>query len=774
MTDSDPTPSREGEVLRGKYRLDKLLGSGGMAQVYKAHNTMAGRTVAIKVLFSALLADAEAVARFMREAKAANRVRHPNIADVLDVDLDDDGVPFLVQEYLEGEDLGEKMNCGWTPAPLEVLELFIPICEAVGAAHSRGVVHRDLKPENVLMAKIGNDLVPKVLDFGIAKIPFEQTNILKDEERRATWSDKRLTSAGSMLGTPNYMSPEQIKDTRSVDSRTDVWSLGVMMYEALTGDLPFAAGTVVELLSVISTTEAPQLSRRAPDTPEMLSQVVQRCLRQEARMRYADASAVAVALREVYDFIGPTTGSQQGPASRARDISQPEPARAPAQQTQPSAFDHYADSAGLLDQGPASDIEPISLADPGEPLTSLTPSTKPILSSSGMPAPPLATSVPADVSRALGLAISAALSRFALQGSVVVRNGSAELHGTGNDVVSIDVRDLLQNWTVLPEDIQDKRAHHAAQRLKLAFADIERAPMPMPTSAIGGRLAAVAVIGIVILAGVYGIQRSGMLGNMGHPGDDPSSTSSGAIASAPKSACETTRRRIQAGAAMGDNLDGWIVELWLATSKAAPVLAKSSAITELRNSAAQRLGAKGDTTISVVIDDSLAPIQSVLVRMSEGFAKVFFEAKGRETLVSLVEQTADNADAEYAALFARCANLDTRDAGAWYAGRDHARAAAAVAYAGGAFAEPPTLAVGKLGGPAKALVALGDKAQSLARDDIAKLLETNGAKLVEKSHGHALTRVFVRYPVDAPTGPAIASQALVNELKPQLKPQRKP
>lgn len=280
-------PSRVGDLLAGKYRLDALLGSGGVGEVYRAQNTMMGRTVAIKILKPEHVTDGAVVARFMREAKAANLARHPNVVDVLDVGLDDDGVPFIVQEFLEGVDLGKHLKrskgaLGYK----QVLELMIPVVEAVGLAHAQGVVHRDIKPENVFLAKVGDTVVPKLLDFGISYIKPQP-------------GDVRMTRTGMTVGTPAYMSPEQLEGTSGVDVRTDVWALGVILYEALSGHLPFEGETSALLFAQIAWVDPVPLQKIAPQVPEALAQVVSKCLRRKVQERYASATELARDLRRV-------------------------------------------------------------------------------------------------------------------------------------------------------------------------------------------------------------------------------------------------------------------------------------------------------------------------------------------------------------------------------------------------------------------------------------------------------------------------------------------
>ena len=275
---------RVGETLAGKYKLEALLGAGAMGAVYRATNVAIGRAVAIKVLRPEHGKNAEIVERFLREARAANIVRHPNVVVVLDIGRDDAGSPFIVQELLEGEDLSAYVaRSGRLPVP-SALDLLLPVVEAVEFAHARGVVHRDLKPENIFLAKQGSKLVPKPLDFGIShmKVP-----------------DKvRLTSSGSMMGTPAYMAPEQVRGQSDLsDARTDVWALGVILFEIIGGRLPFEGETIPAMFVAIATTDAPSLATVVPAVPDALAKVVERCLRRSPDDRYPTACELARDLR---------------------------------------------------------------------------------------------------------------------------------------------------------------------------------------------------------------------------------------------------------------------------------------------------------------------------------------------------------------------------------------------------------------------------------------------------------------------------------------------
>ncbi|MBL8610333.1 MAG: protein kinase [Myxococcales bacterium] len=276
---------RVGETLGGKYKLDALLGAGAMGAVYRATNVAIGRVVAIKVLRQEHSRTAEIVERFLREARAANIVRHPNVVDVLDIGRDDDGAPFIVQELLEGEDFSAFVQRhGGKVGVQTALDLILPVVEAVEFAHARGVVHRDLKPENVFLARQGSKIVPKLLDFGISQV--------------RTPDKVRLTTSGSMMGTPAYMAPEQVRGNSDLaDARTDVWALGVILFEIVSGQLPFAGETIPSMFVSIATTDAPDLRTVAPDAPAALAKVVERCLRRVPADRYPSACELARDLR---------------------------------------------------------------------------------------------------------------------------------------------------------------------------------------------------------------------------------------------------------------------------------------------------------------------------------------------------------------------------------------------------------------------------------------------------------------------------------------------
>ncbi len=275
-----------GDLLAGKYRVDRVLGEGGMGVVLAAKNEMLNQAVAIKVLRPGALENGEALARFKREAQIAASLRSEHVARVLDVGTLHDDRPYMVMEMLTGQDLGELIDKGPRLSVAQAVDYVLQACEAVAEAHAAGVVHRDLKPKNLFLthAVHGKPLV-KVLDFGISKIEITDSP-----------SDMQLTKTSEIIGSPSYMSPEQLRSARHVDPRTDIWALGVILYELLTGRLPFYAHTVTELVLVVVTEQEPSVSSLRPDVPEHLSWVIGKCLAKRPEDRFQSVAELATAL----------------------------------------------------------------------------------------------------------------------------------------------------------------------------------------------------------------------------------------------------------------------------------------------------------------------------------------------------------------------------------------------------------------------------------------------------------------------------------------------
>jgi serine/threonine-protein kinase len=274
---------KTGDVVADKYRIEQLIGVGGMGAVFSAIHQFTGKRVALKWMLPELAKDADAVARFMREAHAAGRISHPNVVDVYDVGQHA-GSYFLVMEFLQGEPLTSALaRRDLTPA--EVLTLLLPAMRGVAAAHRQGVVHRDLKPDNIFLAyeEDGVRREAKVLDFGISKIAEDATNM-------------RLTRTGAVVGTPYYMSPEQIRGSHSLDRRADVYAFGVILYEALTGQVPFHADTYGALVLEIATGTPKSPDELVPSLTPELSRVVLRAMARDLNARYPTMESLIGAL----------------------------------------------------------------------------------------------------------------------------------------------------------------------------------------------------------------------------------------------------------------------------------------------------------------------------------------------------------------------------------------------------------------------------------------------------------------------------------------------
>jgi serine/threonine-protein kinase len=275
-----PLP-RPGSVIRGKYRLVRLIGEGGMGVVFEAEHVRLNQRVAIKVLQPARSGRRDA-ARFMREARAASQLGSHHVARVLDVDELETGLPFMVMEYLDGCDLEHELANRGRLLICEAVDYVIQACEAVAEAHAKGIVHRDLKPSNLFLCDLGEERVVKVLDFGISKMADEAS----------------VTLTATSLGTPLYMSPEQIRDAKEVDHRSDIWSLGVILFELLAGQPPFEGKGGATAVSVaIAMDPPPWLRTLRTDIPQELEQVVVTMLEKDRDVRYHSVADVAEALR---------------------------------------------------------------------------------------------------------------------------------------------------------------------------------------------------------------------------------------------------------------------------------------------------------------------------------------------------------------------------------------------------------------------------------------------------------------------------------------------
>ncbi len=292
-------PELPAGVVLGSWRVLRALGEGGMGRVYLAEHVVIGRRAAIKVLKRALAANATSVERFFDEARAVNSVHHEGIVDVTDLFVTD-GQPCIVMELLSGETLSSRIAVGALAAEI-VVEITIAVAEALGAAHDAGIVHRDLKPDNIMLVS-SSPLRLKVLDFGVAKLG-------------TMVRERGLTAAGAIVGTPEFMAPEQLAGT-AVDHRADVYALGIVMFQMLTGTLPFRGGSFGDCVVQHMTVPAPDVRELAPDTPTHLATVIEQMLSKDREARPASMADVVAALRAPSILEAPRT-PQAARAARA-------------------------------------------------------------------------------------------------------------------------------------------------------------------------------------------------------------------------------------------------------------------------------------------------------------------------------------------------------------------------------------------------------------------------------------------------------------------------
>ncbi|WAS92923.1 serine/threonine protein kinase [Nannocystis punicea] len=280
-----------GSLLLGRYQVLERIGDGGMGAVYLAEHTTILKKFAIKVLSAQLSLREDHVDRFMREARAASMINHPNVVEITDFGKTPDGQPFFVMEYLQGKDLAQVLGEG-SLAWKRARPILLQVCSALQAAHEQGIVHRDIKPGNILLVKRGSTAEHvKVLDFGIAKVQTHDPDV------------KGLTQSGVIVGTPEYMSPEQGWG-QSVDHRGDIYALGVLLYELLTSKIPFSGSTMMEVLNR-HMFEVPDI--RHPNIPEEVGAIILKAMQKDRSLRFQSMNEVAAAIEAVGTGASPVT-----------------------------------------------------------------------------------------------------------------------------------------------------------------------------------------------------------------------------------------------------------------------------------------------------------------------------------------------------------------------------------------------------------------------------------------------------------------------------------
>ena len=294
-----------GTVIVGRYRLDRLLGQGGMGEVWSAQHMVTRRSVALKFLSVPDHVMAQMRRRFLREARAAAAVNHPNVITIHDVFEADDGTPVMVMDLLLGEPFGDKLGREGALSVAETARIMAPVVSAVGTAHSLGVVHRDLKPENIFLCKTAEGgLEVKVLDFGIAKLSLgidsEQTN--------------NITGTGAVLGTPYYMAIEQAFGERDIDHRADMWAIGIILYESLLGDRPIRGDNFGQIVKQLTGGKIPPIQSVVPNVPDDLAELIGSLLQRDRDQRPADLRGALTVLRRYTDVLVRTFDGARAPA----------------------------------------------------------------------------------------------------------------------------------------------------------------------------------------------------------------------------------------------------------------------------------------------------------------------------------------------------------------------------------------------------------------------------------------------------------------------------
>ncbi|MFO0756114.1 MAG: serine/threonine-protein kinase [Byssovorax sp.] len=305
---------REGDLVAGRYRLIRRIGGGSMGEVWAARHELLARDFALKVAAVPVRSGAQIRARFLREAQIIGHLRHPNVVDVADVgELEGSAHLYLAMELLEGQSLAERIDARGPLDPSETLAIAIEICRGLAAAHAAGVIHRDIKPENIFLARgASGGIVPKLVDFGISK---------RD-------GSAIVTLPGQLFGTPAYMSPEQALGELDIDHRTDLWSLGVVLFEMLTATHPFTAESYPALLPLIAEGPTPALP---PEVPPSVQAIVQRCLEKSRKERFQSADALREALESAQSDIGaPVSRRSTPPVERPHALPSYRPVRQPA------------------------------------------------------------------------------------------------------------------------------------------------------------------------------------------------------------------------------------------------------------------------------------------------------------------------------------------------------------------------------------------------------------------------------------------------------------
>ncbi|MFO0756203.1 MAG: protein kinase [Byssovorax sp.] len=805
---SPEIPVAVGDTLAGKYRVERILGAGGMGVVVAAEHLQLGERVALKFLLPEALSHTDVVARFEREGQLAAKVRSEHAARVYDVGTLENGAPFIVMEYLEGRDLAAVID-ERKVVPLRDAALYLlQICDALAEAHSLGIVHRDLKPGNLILTrKRDGSPAVKLIDFGISKL-------------MTPGVDRSMTLPAMMMGSPLYMAPEQMTSARDVDHRTDIWSLGAIFFQLLTGKPPFDAKSVSDVYDLIQR-GPPKIRDNRPELSAGVEKIIDRCLRKDPEERYANVAELAADLvplgpsqaghmaESIRRVLGSAAVTHPPPAPPDAELESIEiiPSVDPARSALPGASaPKAAPSATRTPVVPISarELTPIPfLSPPGatpapramavhphpseRPEAEARPDTEarapsaPDLPAQEEPPEPLRKAPPAsmtDTGITAEEAIREALGGHGLDGKVLVKGNQVELYGKGSPIL-IEVGPLGEQWPLIPPDMRRRKAADVARRLAeahrmvIAASGGSKGGLSPETSALLVRIGAGAVLLVAAVALVQLWRRANAPG----PPPPPVHTETpDEERQRLATTCNAMRQRIYSGASVGPyEAGGWAVELWLA-NRSGPVPREAKAITaavrdgKLDPVADEVLGKITDGTLAVEDETAALPptarspaYRTVTLVFGGGYSRAFFDPDARPRFLGLADRLADGAGAELASLHARCAGSQIRDVGAWFRGRDPAGAAAALLLGVGIYAERPAVdrdALARFPGPGE--VASVHEAALASKLDLATLKSLVG------DDGGAVTvtpsAVTVTFSVGGPIRATSASRTVAKKL----------
>ncbi|MCA9619839.1 MAG: serine/threonine protein kinase, partial [Myxococcales bacterium] len=680
-----------------RYRLIGELASGGMGAVWLAHLGGAGgfkRLVALKRLHPQYAKEDEFVAMFLDEARLAAAIHHRNVVSVLEVG-DAHGEPFLVMEYVEGASLRtlvKPARLAQHPVPRAViLRVLTDALRGLHAAHEQvgddgrplELVHRDFSPHNIL---VGLDGVSRLTDFGVARARARIHN----------------TKQGATKGKIAYMAPEQAEGA-PVDRRADLFAVGVVLWESLAARHLFETEGEIETLHRLLTYDPPRLDELIPSIPPALADVAARALAREPEGRFASAEEMALAIQQAVGEAAIASQEQVERFMKKRYGAAANERRAQLR----TWFSEASESRSHPPSGVGLDLEAISSI-PSSPLaaTQLAPSeanaarSLPHHPGRERPLPSFtmasaeAEGLAVELSRTddargeeLRREVLAALGRRGVAGRLRLRGRDLELtFQPGEPPSTVSVGDWLDQFALLPPETNQKRAEEVARRLQKSRGG--RTFDPVADAYARERLKRVAT-GLLVLAVagavVFWLWQQRFFGNdpfalLGF-GAEATPSASAAPLDPPdvraRRACEAARAQMLAKGSMGMDAEGWLVELWLAQAGSSP-LAEQRALTRLaKEGAVGELGVAGAGDIRLV-PGRFGEHQTVTVQLAEGYAVPYFQSEGRQRYLEFASRVAEAVKADHAALYARCAHLDSRDVPAWFAGTSREAALAAL------------------------------------------------------------------------------------------------